>query len=390
MRSPGDDSDVRAIDLQVPDLATLHERRSEKWTGHDDDVLAATVAEMDFPLAEPVVEVLRAAVDRNDLGYAPPAPSRLRDAFAGFASRRLHWDVDPEQITLVPDVMVGLVELSRVLVGADDALAFVTPAYPPFFAALPHAVGRLEHLAVREDGAVDLEGLVRSIESGTRVVVLTNPHNPTGRVLPRSELAGIAEVCAEHDACVLADEIHAPLVLPGAEHTPWLEVSDAARACGVALTSASKAFNVAGLKAALLVTSSDRMRSVVARLPDLSDQVGLLGVLAAEAAFVEGDAWLDAVLAQLDSNRSLLEERLAAEAPAICWRPPDASYLAWLDCRELGLGDDPARTLLERGRVALVPGLRYGREGAGFARLNFGTSPDLVAEAVRRIGRALD
>ena len=381
---------VRAIDLHVPDLATLHERRSEKWTGHDDDVLVATVAEMDFPLAEPVVEVLRAAVDRNDLGYAPPAPGRLRDAFAGFASRRLRWDVDTDQITLVPDVMVGLVELSRVLVGGEQALAFVTPAYPPFFAALPHAVGRLEHLAVAEDGAVDLAALARSIESGTRVVILTNPHNPTGRVLPRSELEGIAEVCAERDVCVLADEIHAPLVLPGAQHTPWLEVSDAARSCGVALTSASKAFNVAGLKAALLVTSSDRMRSVVARLPDLSDQVGLLGVLAAEAAFVEGDAWLDAVLAQLDSNRSLLEERLADLLPAIGWRPPSASYLAWLDFRGLGLGDDPAKTLLERGRVALVPGLRYGSEGAGFARLNFGTSPDLVAEAVGRIGSVLD
>ena len=381
---------VRAIDLHVPDLATLHERRSEKWTGHDDDVLVATVAEMDFPLAEPVVEVLRAAVDRNDLGYSPPAPGRLRDAFAGFASRRLRWDVDTEQITLVPDVMVGLVELSRVLVGGEQALAFVTPAYPPFFAALPHAVGRLEHLAVAEDGAVDLAALARSIESGTRVVILTNPRNPTGRVLPRSELEGIAEVCAERDVCVLADEIHAPLVLPGAQHTPWLEVSDAARSCGVALTSASKAFNVAGLKAALLVTSSDRMRSVVARLPDLSDQVGLLGVLAAEAAFVEGDAWLDAVLAQLDSNRSLLEEQLADQLPAIGWRPPSASYLAWLDFRGLGLGDDPAKTLLERGRVALVPGLRYGSEGAGFARLNFGTSPDLVAEAVGRIGSVLD
>jgi len=381
---------VRAIDLHVPDLATLHERRSEKWTGHDDDVLVATVAEMDFPLAEPVVEVLRAAVDRNDLGYAPPAPGRLRDAFAGFASRRLRWDVDTEQITLVPDVMVGLVELSRVLVGGEQALAFVTPAYPPFFAALPHAVGRLEHLAVAEDGAVDLAALARSIESGTRVVILTNPRNPTGRVLPRSELEGIAEVCAERDVCVLADEIHAPLVLPGAQHTPWLEVSDAARFCGVALTSASKAFNVAGLKAALLVTSSDRMRSVVARLPDLSDQVGLLGVLAAEAAFVEGDAWLDAVLAQLDSNRSLLEEQLADQLPAIGWRPPSASYLAWLDFRGLGLGDDPAKTLLERGRVALVPGLRYGSEGAGFARLNFGTGPDLVAEAVDRIGSVLD
>jgi cystathionine beta-lyase len=209
-------------------------------------------------------------------------------------------------------------------------------------------------------------------------------------VLPHSELEAIAELCAEREVWILADEIHAPLALPGAEHTPWLEVSDAARSCGVALTSASKAFNVAGLKAALLVTASARMRDLVASLPDLTDQVGLLGVLAAEAAFGEGDAWLDAVLAQLDGNRSLLAERLAADLPAIRWRPPSASYLAWLDCRPLGLGDNPAAMFLERGRLALSPGLNYGPAGAGFARLNFGTSPDLVGEAVRRISTALN
>jgi cystathionine beta-lyase len=378
-----------AIDLHVPDLATLHERRSEKWTGHDNDVLVATTAEMDFPLAEPVADVLRAAIDRSDLGYAPPAPRRLRDAFVGFARRRLRWEVDPEQITLVPDVMVGLVELSRMLAGPDEAVAFVTPAYPPFFTALPHAVGRLEHITAREDGAVDLEALARSIAGGTRVLILTNPHNPTGRVLTRPELQAIAELCAEHEVQVLADEIHAPLTLPGAEHTPWLQVSDGACSCGVALTSASKAFNLAGLKAALLVTASDRMRRLVARLPDLTDQAGLLGVLAAEAAFAEGDEWLDAVLAHLHANRSLLGERLAAEVPAIRWQPPGATYLAWLDCRALGLGDDAATRFLESGRLALSPGLDYGREGAGFARLNFGTSPELVAEAVRRLGRAL-
>jgi cysteine-S-conjugate beta-lyase len=377
------------IDLHVPDLATLHERRSEKWTGHDDDVLVATTAEMDFPLAGPVAEVLRAAIARSDLGYAPPAPRRLRDAFVGFARRRLRWGVDPDQITLVPDVMVGLVELSRVLARPDEAVAFVTPAYPPFFTALPHAAGRLEHISAAEDGAVDLEVLARSIAGGTRVLILTNPHNPTGRVLTRPELEAIAELCAEHEVQVFADEIHAPLVLPGAVHTPWLEVSDAARSCGVALTSASKAFNLAGLKAALLVTASDRMRRKVARLPDLTDQAGLLGVLAAEAAFAEGDAWLDAVLAQLHANRSLLGERLAAEVPAIRWQPPNATYLAWLDCRALGLGDDPAGTFFEGGRVALSPGLKYGREGAGFARLNFGTSLELVAEAVLRLKRAL-
>ena len=149
--------------------------------------------------------------------------------------------------------MMGLVELARVLVGRSGAAAFVAPAYPPFFTALPHAVARLEPLTTLDDGAVDIEALSRSISAGTRVVILTNPHNPTGRVLPRSELEVIAELCAEREVWVLADEIHAPLALPGAEHTPWLEVSDRARSCGVALTSASKAFNVAGLKAALLV-----------------------------------------------------------------------------------------------------------------------------------------
>ena len=380
---------ARAIDLRVPELATLHERRSKKWAEHDADVVVATIAEMDFPLAAPVAEVLRAAIDCSDLGYTPPTPSSLREAFVGFAGRRLRWNVDPEQVTLMPDVMVGLVELARVLAGPDEAVAFVTPAYPPFFAALPHAVARLEHLTALGDGAVDLEALAQSVARGTRALILTNPHNPTGRVLRRPELEAIAELCAEREVWVLADEIHAPLVLPGAEHTPWLEVSDAARACGIALTSASKAFNVPGLKAAQVVTASDRARRVVARLPDLTDQVGLLGILAAEAAFAEGDEWLDAVLAQLDANRSLLRERLAAEVPAIRWQPPGASYLAWLDCRALGLGDDPAETFLERGRVALSPGLNYGREGAGFVRLNFGTSPDLVAEAVRRMNSAL-
>jgi cysteine-S-conjugate beta-lyase len=375
--------------LEVPNLTTLHERRSDKWTGYDDDVLVATIAEMDFPLATPIAEVLRAAIDRSDLGYAPSAPYNLRDAFGGFARRRLRWDVDSEQVTLVPDVMVGLVELCRLLVAADEAVAFVTPAYPPFFSALPHAAPRLEHLATPEDGTIDLEALAGTIAGGTRALILTNPHNPTGRVLPRSELEAIAELCADRDVWVLADEIHAPLVLPNAEHTPWLEVSDAARSCGVALTSASKAFNVAGLKAALVATASDRMRQVVARLPDLSDQVGLLGVLAAEAAFAQGDEWLDAVLAQLDANRTLLGERLATELPAIRWQPPGASYLAWLDCRALGLGDDPATTFLERGRLALSRGLDYGRQGAGFARLNFGTSPDLIAEAVGRMRAAV-
>jgi cystathionine beta-lyase len=377
------------VRLETDDLATLQARRSEKWARHGPGVLASTTAEMDFPLARPVADALHAAIDRHDLGYAPPAPRALAEAFAGFAARRLGWTVDPEQVTLVPDVMAGIVELCRVLVAPAEGVAFATPAYPPFFSDLPQARVELRELALRPDRTLDPAALEVTLRAGTRVLVLANPHNPTGHVLTRAELERIADACAAHDAWVLADEIHAPLVLRGARHTPWLEVSDAARERGVALSSASKAFNVAGLKAAVAVTASARARNAVARLPDLADRAGLLGVVAAEAAFADGDEWLDAVLARLASNRERLGERLAHDLPGVRWTPPEGTYLAWLDCRALGLGDDPAATFLERGRVALSPGLDYGRAGAGHVRLNFGTSPELVEEMVRRMAAAL-
>jgi cystathionine beta-lyase len=382
-------SESPPIDLRVPELAVLHQRRSEKWAGHDNDVLVATTAEMDFPLAAPVAAVLHEAIERSDLGYAPPAPLRLRNAFVSFARRRFAWEVDPEQITLVPDVMVGLVELCKALLKDGEGVAFVTPAYPPFFPAFQRIAEKLDYISTLATGSIDLDALAASFAAGTRVLVLNTPHNPTGRVLPRSELEAIAELCAAHEVWVLADEIHAPLVLAGAEHTPWLEVSEEARSCGIVLTSASKAFNLAGLKAAVAVSASGRARDVVARLPDLADQVGLLGVVAAEAAFTQCDDWLNAVLSQLDMNRGLLGAQLATDLPRIRWNRPDASYLGWLDCRSLALGDDPAATFLDRGRVALNSGLRYGQEGIGFVRLNFGTSPDLVREALQRMAGAL-
>ena len=378
-----------SIDLRLPPLAELHERRSLKWDGHAPDVLAATVAEMDFPLAPPVAAALHAAVDRHDLGYAHASIGRLAEAFAGFAERRLGWRVDPERVRLLPDAMVGVIELARMLAGEDRSVALATPAYRPFLDDLPTFGLDVREVPLRDDGATDLDGLRSEFERGTRVFLLANPHNPTGRVLPRSELERLAELCAKRDVWVIADEIHAPLTLPGASHVPWLEVSDAARSCGIALTSASKAFNLAGLKAALLVTASERARAAADRLPPQEVHAGLLGVVAAEAAFAEGDAWLDAVLAQLDANRDLLGRLLSEQLPEVRWTPPQASYLAWLDCHALGLGDDPAETLLERGRLALAPGTDYGRSGAGYARLNFGTSPEIVADMVQRMARAV-
>jgi cysteine-S-conjugate beta-lyase len=378
-----------AIDLSVPDLPTLHQRRSEKWSGGEEDVLPSTVAEMDFPLAPEITAALHAAIDRHDLGYTPPRETRLPAAFAGFARRRLGWGVDQDQITLVPDVMAGLIELCRVLVEPGEQVAFFTPAYPPFFDELPQARVHLVQLPLAADGViVDLE-LEAALAGGVRALVLTNPHNPTGRVLSRPELEQIAELCDSFGCWVLADEIHAPLVLKGATHTPWLEVSDTARERGIALTSASKAFNMAGLKAALMITASDRARDAVRRVPSLTDRVGLLGVIAAEAAFTSGDRWLDAVRDQLAANRGLLGDLLAAEVPKINWNSPQAYYLAWLDCRALDLGDNPSEMFLQGGKVALSRGLDYGREGAGFVRLNFGTSSEHVTDAVHRMARAM-
>ncbi len=348
-----------------------------------------TVAEMDFPIAAPISEAVQRAVVRSDLGYAVPATARLSEALAQFAQRRLGWRLDCEQVTVVPDVMVGLVGVCRILVGPGEAVAFASPAYPPFFTELREAQRRLITLSLGPHGEIDLDSLDAALAQGTRVLVLSNPHNPTGRVLSRDELRMIAEHCASAQAWVLADEIHAPLVLPGATHTPWLEVSDAARAYGIALTSASKAFNLAALKTAFVVTADAATRDLVLRMGPQHDHASVLGEIAAEVAFREGGPWLDQLVAQLDHNRAHLSNELAARLSDIRWTPPQATYLAWLDCRRLSLDEEPAAVFLRRGRVALGPGLDFGPEGAGHVRLNFATSPDHITDAVSRMAKAV-
>lgn len=231
-------------------------------------------------------------------------------------------------MTLIPDVVVGVIELCQALMAPGDTVALATPAYPPFFSVLAAAGLRIRELATNERGDFEFEDLERALRAGVRALIVVNPHNPSGRVIPGEKLARIAELCAEREAWVLADEIHASLVLPGAAHTPRLEVAEAAREFGIILTPASNAFNLAGLKAAQLVTASPRARDAVAALPPLAGASGLLGVIAAEAAFAEGDTWLDAVLDQLAANRKRLTARLAAELPEIRLVPPEGTYLA--------------------------------------------------------------
>ncbi|HEX4009124.1 MAG TPA: aminotransferase class I/II-fold pyridoxal phosphate-dependent enzyme [Solirubrobacteraceae bacterium] len=378
------------VELSVPSLPELRRRRSEKWALYEPDVLSLTIAEMDFPVAAPIRDAIIDAIDRSDFGYAVSAPGALFEALAAFARRRLSWTIDPEQVTVVPDVMVGLVEICRRVAAPGEAVAFATPAYPPFFRELGAAGLRIVEIPLGRDGALDLDVLDQALKDGIRALVLANPHNPTGRVLPRGELEAIADRCAAAQTWVLADEIHAPLTLPGARHLPWLEVSDAARRHGISLTSASKAFNLAALKTAFIVTAGQEARALVSSIGSQHDHASLFGQIAAEVAFGDGDAWLDAAIGQLDRNRAQLGADLAEMLPQISWRAPQATYLAWLDCAALGMGDDPAAGFLERGRVAVSPGLDYGPPGAGHVRLNFATSPEHLTEAVRRMRTAID
>ena len=265
-------------------------------------------------------------------------------------ARRLGWSVNPDDVTLITDVMVGVEELLLELTAPGDGVIVNPPVYPPYFVDIAHARRRVVEVPLLASGALDVDGIADAFAGGARALLLCNPHNPTGRVPTRDELTAIAAAADAHGAWVISDEIHGPLALPGQRVRA---VADGGRRAGGAVTSASKAFNLAGLKLAMIVTPS-------ARLPEgLRDKAGYLGTIAAEAAFREGDEWLDETLGTIAANHARLPSLLPPGVTVAV--PPQASFLTWLDCRAAGLGDDPAAVFLERGRVALETGLRFGR-----------------------------
>jgi cysteine-S-conjugate beta-lyase len=369
----------------------LRTRTSDKWRRYPPDVLPAWVAELDVPLAPGVRRVLHEAVDRGDTGYATAAG--LPAAYAGFAATRQGWGVEPADLSLVPDVMTGVAELLRAGTAPGARVVINPPVYPPFRDVVQEVGRRVVEVPLRPGPAgyeLDHDGLADAFAAGAQAYLLCNPHNPTGTVWSPIDLHRIAETAARYGVWVLADEIHAPLVLPGARHTPFLTLGTAATEHGLALVSASKAWNLAGLKSALVAASSARTRELVAALPaDEPERAGIFGVLAGTAAFAADQPWLDALLIHLDRNRRLLGDLLAERIPEIGYQPPAASFLAWLDCRPLDLGPDPAQFFLERGRVALHSGPTFGPGGEEFVRLNFGTSRSLLTEVVDRMGKAL-
>lgn len=378
--------------LHALTLDQLRRRTSMKWRTHPADVLPLWVAEMDVPLAPAVVRAVTAAMELGDTGY--PAGTAYAEALADFAGKRWGWDdLAVERTAIVPDVMLGVVEMLRLVTGPGDPVVVNPPVYPPFYQFVTHLDRRVVEAPLGPDLRLDLaaleEAFRRAVSGGGRAAyLLCSPHNPTGTVHTAGELAAVAALAERHGVRVVADEIHAPVVTGDARFTPYLAVPGAER--GLALMSASKGWNLAGLKAALALAGPGAAGDL-ARMPEeVSHGPSHVGVLAHTAALRDGTDWLDAVLAGIDENRRLLTALLAEHLPGVVHRAGEATYLAWLDCRPLGLGDDPARVFLDRGRVALSSGIPFGTGGAGHVRLNLATSPEVITQAVRRMRAALD
>ena len=348
--------------------SALRRRSSAKWAYYGRDVLPAWVAEMDYPIAEPMKRVLHAAIDDDDCGYADPAG--LGEAFAPWAKARWGWEVKPADVHVVCDVVTGLAEILRVATAPGDGVVIEPPVYHPF-ASTVEQLGRAVVTAplVKRDGghAPDLDAIERAYARGARVHLLCSPQNPSGMVYPEAALVRIAELADRYGVLVLSDEIHAPLTLPGAVHRPFPAVSAAAARRSIVLTSASKTWNLAGLKAAVMVASSDEARAVLARLPpETPYHAGHLGILAARAAFREGDAWL------ASTHRDPRPE------PQVARRAPARAHA------ERGVRAAAGRV----SRVARLLGARSGRRPCeGLPRAREGGA--LVGAAVRGGGRGL-
>jgi len=373
----------------------LRHRGSLKWTRGGPGVLGAFVAEMDFGAAPAVQAALLDVMDRRDYGYlSDRAASGLRAACAAWQQSAYGWAVDPASVWPMADVLKGLVAAIDVFSRPGSPVILPTPAYMPFV-TVPALVGReliQVPMVTGADGrlTLDLDGIDAAFRAGGHLLVLVNPCNPVGRVYSPEELAAVAAIVERHGGRVFADEIHAPLVYPGGRHVPYASISLLAASHSVTAVSASKAWNLPGLKCAqLIVTSAADTVTWERSWPLYEHDTSTLGVWASIAAYSDGRDWLADVVGYLDGSRHLLARLLAEHLPSVSYRAPEGTYLAWLDCRGLDLRPDPAAFFLERAGVLATNGAECGDAGQGFLRLNFATPRPVLAEMIRQMGAAL-
>lgn len=384
-------TDTYSYDALTPDA--LRARGTIKWNYFDPDVLALWVAEMDYPAPPVVRAAVQAAVDREEFGYPRmEGATGLPEATAEWSASRYDWKVDPDRVHVLPDVLKGVELAIENYSPPGSAVVLLTPAYMPFF-EVPKIIERpiVEvPMAVADDRFIlDLDAIDAAFAAGAGTLILCQPYNPLGRCFTRAELLGLSQVIAKHGGRVASDEIHAPLVY-GNNHVPYASVSDEAAAHTITLVSASKAWNLPGLKCAQLITSTDADEERSRQISMMKTHgASTMGIASNLAAFRSGGDWLDRTLGYLDGNRRLLGSLLQDHLPGVGYRVPEATYMAWLDFGALDLPDEPAAFFLEHARVAMNPGLAFGTNGAGCGRLNFATTSAILEQAITAMGKAV-
>ena len=384
-------------DFQTLSLEELLTHKSEKWRSFPSDVLPLPVAEMDFRVAEPIRRTLKEMIDKSDLGYLGPIPE-LGEAFAGFASRRNGWTPDPAQLRVAADVGVGIVEVLRVLTQPGDSIMINSPVYPNFYtwcnetklSIVDVPLSRGEEEINGSEWHLDWDGIEKAYKSGIKVHLICNPHNPLGRIYTRQELEKLVLLAHANGVVIISDEIHSPLTYSEQVFTPFLSLSDEARAIGVTVTSSSKGWNIAGLKCAIILPQDAAMyERLNAIAPATHYRTSFVGAFASVTAFNEGEPWLNDLMIQLDSNRKLLLDLISSKLPEARTHMPHCSYLQWIDFTGYNLAVEPATHFVEKGKVAFSPGIRFGQAYGNFVRLNFATSPAILEEAITRTAKAL-
>lgn len=381
-----------SLPFDTPDLVELRATGGLKWSAFP-DAIGAFVAEMDFGLAPVIQEALHREIDLGRTGYLPPAAAAaLAEATAAWTDERFGWSIDPGRVQPVADVLAALEVTLRGYSDPAKPVIVPTPAYMPFL-RIPQLMGReiVEVASPVVEGRyeLDLDGIAAAFAAGADTLVLCNPWNPVGRVLTREELVALSEVVDRFGGRVFADEIHAPLVLGQHRHIPYASVSEVAAGHTITALSASKAFNLPGLKCAQLVLSNDADAARYDAVSGLASHgASGLGVAANTVAYRRGGPWLDAVRGYLDGSRRrfglLLDERL----PQIAYRMPEGTYIGWLDARALELGDRPADVVRERAGLVLTDGAACGAAGQGYLRVVLATPQPVLDEIVDRLATA--
>lgn len=366
---------------------------SVKWHYFDEDVLPMWVADMDFVSPQPVIDALQARVAHGVFGYPGDLPG-LREVIVDRMALNYNWQIIPQDLTFVPGVVTGLNMAVHAFVGSQGGLLIQPPVYMPFLSAAQNAQGICQEaeLVYRADGGyeIDWDAFEAAITPQTRMFLLCNPHNPVGRVFTQAELERMAEICLRHHLIICSDEIHGDLIFSGHHHIPIASLSPEVARSTITLMAPSKTFNIAGLSCSFAVIPNPELRSRFhnANL-GLVHGVNVLGMVAAKAAYQDGQEWLEQLLVYLQGNRDLLYKFVNEQLPGVKMFCPEGTYLAWLDCRAAGIGDKPCEFFIEKARVALSEGAAFGKGGEGFVRLNFGCPRAMLVEALQRMRQAL-